>query len=48
MFGKIICTLKKILINLINNVFYEFCYNNLTNVLLANALYKFFHYENNK
>ena len=40
MFGKIICTLKKILINLINNIFYEFSYDYLTNALLANALYE--------
>ena len=46
MIRKAICTLKKILINLINNEFYEFCYEYLTQTLLANALYKFFHYEN--
>ena len=39
-------SIKLILINLIIKFIYDVCVNYLETALLANALYKFFHYEN--
>lgn len=41
-------SIKVFLVKFVGEICYQVCINLLETSLLANALYKFFHYENNK
>ena len=41
-------SIKAVLVKFIGEICNQVCINLLETSLLANALYKFFHYENNK